>query len=298
MSGCLTGERSDAAEGQTPTELISEEGKGALQGTVHDPGLVPLEGAQVGLPELLLVTVADASGYFSFPDLPPGRYQLAAQRLGYESVARSVDVLAGETATVNLALAPIPVVEPYSVVQIQRGSFGCGFAYRPTVGGIVGASVCGALSLYLNLTSIDRFLLLWDLAGTYDEWSGTAFEMEWQSTQLLGGGLWVRFETDGCAGSLASTFTSVRGRSPLRDVYGNDLLSERKANNTDSSCGANENCAPSRCRLQSRVFPHTETLGPSAPADIGFTFQQPFTQYWSQFFSSEPPTDYAAIPDS
>lgn len=297
FGGCVEPQAQTATSAAQP-ELISEEGMGAVEGTAYDASLSPLEGVQVGIIELARTTSTDASGYFSLPNVPPGRYQLAAQKIGYASAGRFVEVISGETATEKLELSLIPIVEPYSVVQIQRGNFGCGFAYRPNVGGIVGASICGAVSVYANISSVDQFLLFWDLAGPYEEWQGNAYEMEWQSTQVLGGGLWARWETNNCWGSLESQWASVRGKSPLREVYGAALLAEKKDNNTGSSCASASDCGPEACKLGSRVFPHTETLGSSAPADVGVAFQQPFTQYWTQFYNEEPPIEYSAMPDS
>ena len=295
LSGCA-----DAADPATTrrAEPPLLAGMGGIDGFVLDPALAPIPGAQVGLVEAGIVVETGADGSFRFDDVPPGRHQLAAQRLGYTSVVASVDVVEGERATRTLTLEPLPSTAPYFEVLVQRGSFGCGIAYRPQQAGIVGASVCGAITVYAGENQFDRFLLLWELVGPYEGWQGAAYEMEWQTTQALGSGLWVRFETEGCSGNLGSTFTSLRGRSPLRDVQGASMVAERVASNEESDCGSADHCAPSECVFQSRVFPHTEVLGDSYPADVGVTIQQPFTQYFSQFFHGEPSPEYSALADA
>ena len=105
-------------------------------------------------------------------------------------------------------------------------------------------------------------------------------------------------ESEGCSGNLDATFASVRGKSPISQVYGDAVLLEHKANNTKSSCSTAKNCAPAKCLIWSRVFPDAQTLGPSSPVDVGVIVQQPYTQYWSQFYSSEPPPGYTAVPNA
>lgn len=295
IAGCV--DEAAPAAVQDPQAAPMAEGTGGIEGNVVDASLVPVEGAQVGIVALGLVAVTTTEGVFQLDDLQPGRYDLAVQKLGYESVATSVEVLEGQRVSKTFTLEPLPIIEPYNVVIIERGSFGCGIAYRPQQAGIVGASVCGAITAYAGENQFDKFLILWDLAGPYAGWQGAAYEMEWTTTQALGSGLWVRFETDGCHGSLPSTFTSLRGRSPLRELQGAVTVGEKLASNEESDCATADHCAESACLIQSRVFPHTEVLGDAYPADIGVTIQQPFTQYFSQFFNGEPPPEYSALAD-
>ena len=296
FSGCV--EEPAAPTDLEPDSAPIADGTGSIHGNVVDSSLIPIEGAQVGVVSLNLVTVTTSDGLFQLDGLPPGRHDLAVQKLGYASIASSVDVIEGQRASKTFTLEPLPATDPYSVVLVERGSFGCGIAYRPQQAGIVGASVCGAITAYVGENQFDKFLILWDLAGPYRGWQGAAYEMEWTTTQALGSGLWVRFETDGCSGSLPSTFTSLRGRSPLREVHNAAVVGEKLASNDESPCGTADHCSETACLLQSRVFPHTEVLGDAYPADIGVTIQQPFTQYFTQFFHGEPLPEYSALADS
>jgi hypothetical protein len=297
FSGCVDATEPAVGTAQDPGPLF-EAGSGAIDGFVVDASLAPLEGAQVGVLALGKIATTGADGSFLLRGVPAGRHELAAQKLGYASAGAAVDVKEGERASITLRLEAIPVAHPYYQILVERGSFGCGIAYRPQQAGIVGASICGAITAYVGPNQVDKFLIYWTLVGPYDAWMGAAYEMEWTTTQALGSGLWVRFETDGCSGSIPSQFVSLRGRSPLREVQDAATVAEKLANNEASNCGSADNCSPTECRFHSRVFPHTEVLGDAYPADIGVTFQQPFTQYFTQFFHAEPAPEYSALADS
>ncbi|HEX9815729.1 MAG TPA: carboxypeptidase-like regulatory domain-containing protein [Candidatus Thermoplasmatota archaeon] len=296
MSACVDDGGPTSTDDSDPASI--EEGTGGIEGTVVDASLAPLEGAQVGILSLNLVAVTGAHGTFRLDGIEPGRYDVAVQKLGFSSTISSVEVVEGQRVLKTFTLDALPTLDPYHIVLVERGSFGCGIAYRPQQAGIVGASVCGAVTAYAGENQFDKFLIIWDLVGPYTGWQGAAYEMEWTTTQALGSGLWVRFETDLCSGSLESTFTSLRGRSPLREVQNAALVAEKLASNEEGPCGTADRCSEGACLIQSRVFPHTEALGDSYPADIGVTIQQPFTQYFTQFFQGEPPSDYSALADS
>lgn len=296
LAGCADAGGLTSTDNTMPAPV--EAGTGGIEGTVVDSSLAPLEGAQVGIVALGLLAMTGADGSFRLDGIQPGRHDVAVQRLGFSSAASSVEVIEGQRVAKTFTLEALPTLEPYHTVIVERGSFGCGIAYRPQQAGIVGASVCGAITVYAGENQFDKFLILWDLVGPYTGWQGSAYEMEWTTTQALGSGLWVRFETNLCSGSLDSTFTSLRGRSPLRDVQNAEIVAQKLANNEGSSCGTADDCSEDACLIQSRVFPHTEVLGDAYPADIGVTIQQPFTQYFTQFFHGEPPMDYSALADS
>lgn len=77
---------------------------GGIQGLVVDDEAVPLAGARVGLLERDEETVSAQDGSFSFSGLTPGVYRLAAEKLAYESAAKSADVVAGEITEVRFVL--------------------------------------------------------------------------------------------------------------------------------------------------------------------------------------------------
>ncbi|MWC31119.1 beta strand repeat-containing protein [Paenibacillus sp. MMS18-CY102] len=87
---------------------------GGVTGTIIDKvtGL-PLVGASVqilSLPGNTLAgqTVTDSAGVYSFPNLPAGSYNLAFSFPSYQSANAPVVITAGNIATVNLTLSPVP----------------------------------------------------------------------------------------------------------------------------------------------------------------------------------------------
>ncbi|HEY0022750.1 MAG TPA: SusC/RagA family TonB-linked outer membrane protein [Longimicrobium sp.] len=78
---------------------------GTIRGTVVETGnRQPLAGATVAGGGRS--TVTDAAGEFTLAEVPAGRVQVRASRLGYQAGETSVSVAAGATARADLALAP------------------------------------------------------------------------------------------------------------------------------------------------------------------------------------------------
>jgi uncharacterized protein DUF4255/carboxypeptidase family protein len=63
----------------------------ALQGRVLDPGLAVVPGATVNLVEAARTVTSDASGAFSFDDVPFGSYTLTVQSAGHPGTSKHVD---------------------------------------------------------------------------------------------------------------------------------------------------------------------------------------------------------------
>lgn len=64
----------------------------AVTGKVADASGQPISGATVGIGELDRGAITDAAGEFRLSEIPAGHYTLSIRRLGYEPVARSIDV--------------------------------------------------------------------------------------------------------------------------------------------------------------------------------------------------------------
>ena len=100
---------------------------GAVQGHVYSDDLQPLEGATVGIGSLSIEDETDASGLFVLKQVPPGRYVIAVGRLGYDSVARNVEVAAGSPVEMDFTLAPIEISDTvYPEVLRIAGYLECG----------------------------------------------------------------------------------------------------------------------------------------------------------------------------
>lgn len=301
LSACVGGAGEPAqAPGQTlaagPAEF--DETTGAVEGIVTDTSLTPLAGVQIGLlPGTNSTAQSDAQGVFTISHVAPGDYQFVAQALGFQPFSRAIQVKAGEKTTVEAQLSELPVVEPYHTVKIQRGLFGCGFTVRP----VVGVSVCGVFSLLLNQTQYDKFLLEWKLDGKPSEWKTGLVEMQWQSTQAAGRALSVIWEVDDCPNVREQRLGRATGPSPLRVQINDTQITDLLANATaDKECDeASGRCDDTeKCETMTRVFPAAELLGPASPADVGFTFQQSFTQYETEFFVEPAPPDHSSMPDA
>lgn len=81
---------------------------GAVAGTVTDPTGAVVANATVTLKNdgtgETLNTAANASGAYMFPLLKPGSYSLSVSQTGFRTATQAVEVLLGQTASVNLKL--------------------------------------------------------------------------------------------------------------------------------------------------------------------------------------------------
>lgn len=313
LAGCVTGETADAPEiTQQAAPAEFDEETGAIEGVVVDDSLVPIPGAVVGLhgnEEFL--TETDDGGAFSFSKVPPGTHTILAQKIGFQTLSKAIDVPVGAVTPVELVLTPVPIDAPYYETHEQRGLFGCGSSWRPSLGvpGVLtvgGVAACGVTSLVLNDTTYDNFLLHWETSGNdTEDWEAAVFEMSWTSNQVFGSGMAVYWEVEGCSNNRTGRFALERGDSPLRARLAGPDLDDRLLNITTNGCGSDDceaekcqTCDEDKCRMHSRVFSDPDTLGPSAPADIGVTFQQTFQQFFTEFYIEEGPAEFTALDDS
>lgn len=131
VAGTEAGDLSTQAGGPDPGTLPPvEDDEARITGTVTDDALVPVAGAQVGILNLdpQVVVSTNAAGQFALVGLAPARYTIGVQQLGYQSVTRSVEAVAGQTVDMQLVLTPLPVEtgESRSFTIIGEGYFACG----------------------------------------------------------------------------------------------------------------------------------------------------------------------------
>lgn len=86
---------------------------GTIEGTVTDEERVPIPNASVALVKLKLEVLADAQGRFRFENVPVGTHTVSAYRLGYDALAKHVEVRSGETAKLELVLEALAVAVGY-----------------------------------------------------------------------------------------------------------------------------------------------------------------------------------------
>jgi hypothetical protein len=78
-----------------------------IQGEVLDGAGIPIAGVMVAALESGLITLTDASGYFAFPDLDPGRLEFGLYHVGYATFEGFVEVEPDEVLVFRMGQAPI-----------------------------------------------------------------------------------------------------------------------------------------------------------------------------------------------
>jgi hypothetical protein len=129
LSGCAGNSPGSAPASASSVVTASDAaapGQGSIIGVVVSDDELPIPGASVSITRpATLEATTDAEGRFEFRQLEPGPYSVYAQRLGFESVARNVDVVAGEETQLRLILKPIYVATAYNSTQIAKGLWQC-----------------------------------------------------------------------------------------------------------------------------------------------------------------------------
>jgi hypothetical protein len=116
-------------------QLAGQAVNGTLLGTVSDSSGAVVTGAKVAITETNTAvkreTTTNESGNYQFPNLPPGRYEVAVNHEGFKRAVRSgVDVLVDTSVRVNLELQPgtatetIVVSGEVPILQTDRADTG------------------------------------------------------------------------------------------------------------------------------------------------------------------------------
>lgn len=79
---------------------------GTVQGTVTDQDGVPINGAQVTIVGFDFGTTTNSNGFYQLSGVPTGQQTVRVSSLGYQTAEKTVDVVAGETVTVDFTLQP------------------------------------------------------------------------------------------------------------------------------------------------------------------------------------------------
>ena len=239
-----------------------------LEGTVTNDEALPIVGADVALLELELSLLTDESGRYAFRETPPGTYTLIASKLGYETIAKKVEILEGTVTTQMLQLVPMATEEPYHETFPFRGRVACG------VGGV---SPCAVFLFFSLVGQPDPSGNAQGINWTYDEdaYPDTVIvEVIWTPTatatgQALNYGMFTSLDgidrsyiADGNKGSPIYVRAS---EAQLRKAY-EDYASE----------------------FQFILYPDAE----------GATFQQDFSLYRTDFYNGEAPDNWTFVPDA
>ncbi len=212
LAGCVETEAGPSATDPGPANVPEAVGPatfddttGAIDGVVTDDQLQPIPGAQVGaINEPSLVTITDRGGRFVFSNVPPGRYAIGASALGFNAGAKSVDVVAGQPATVSLVLAPLPIATPYHEVFPFNGMLECAAALIRTSL----SSACDPTQAGASFHEIYP-------EGWPTTWNATVVEAEWDSQANPD---WLAFDYNDRAIGYFGVYVRYRGTSPVHFV--------------------------------------------------------------------------------
>jgi carboxypeptidase family protein len=115
------------------TRVAHAQGRGFIAGTVVEPSTgLPVPNVDVRVLGTSRVARSDSGGLFSFT-LDAGRYLLRATRLGFGPRSVTIDLAAGDTATLSIGMDVLPIALPEVAVKAReeryRGKM-AGFAER------------------------------------------------------------------------------------------------------------------------------------------------------------------------
>lgn len=291
LSGCTgKGSKSEGAPAvPSAAQAVADAESGSITGFVTDDQELPVPDAGVAIVGRRNETKTDSAGRFTFNGLPPGTYQLAANKIGYEVATKIVTVNVGEISEVFIPLVPIPAEVPHEVVQPRTGVIKCSARWFPAIPvvGTTGLAVCGVSPV--DVVVGDKFLLTWIVS---EKGAREAFlEMKWQTTQALGRGLLLIWELDGQSNNAAGTLGRREGVSPLT-IHANEAKFEQLKSSFNTW-----DCFAKGCRFQTRVFASANTTNINSPEkiDVGVVVDQPFTQYLTVFHYMTKPSEYTAV---
>lgn len=267
---------------------------GAIDGTVVDDGVNPIPGALVAVTTTAgdLQATTDVAGRFVLNNVPPGKQTLFAAALGYDSVAKVVQVVGGEVTSISLSLSPIPIVEPYvETFGPFDGYFECRMGHANT-------GECGWLiaqqphptQVYPNDRSIFRFNV------SSEEWQTFHGEMRWQQGSFATStAMRLAFSYEGRSGS--HRWCSAEGASPLSWRYERTEsdLTKCAADGADNSEAPEPGMQYNPLRTYANV-PFGGNLDPEGL--VYLSFQQRFQVLVTVFYGEPGPADYTGFPDA
>ena len=298
LAGCSSdgGDGPDAQEFEVPDlGLEATPTTGVIRGVVVDEAIRPIAGVAIALTGngLALDKTTGEDGFFGFQDLAPGTYFLAASKLGYAPTQGSTDVVAGdsEPPVVKLQMLTDVASLPYASSHKWEGFMQCGLSVIALCGAGTGLPVVG------NVTQ-DRFstTVLVDGVPLFIQ-----SESVWDTTTAASNQLWLwhsngNKESGGFNGT-RNAYAWRQGPSPLIMTSNTTEIEESEygTNNdlwlrmfTGSVEGTRNPADPENC--------YPGTVGPDVYCGgVGFSLNQAFTVYTTQFFGYLPPEGWRFI---
>lgn len=308
-AGCLgIGGDDGSDEPVQKARAVVTDDTGGIQGVVTDAAVQPIEGATVEIQELSTSTTTAEDGSYAFSELQPATYTLTVTSDEHLSQEKTVDVTAGEVATVDIVLTRQAAQDPFTQSFELKGFFECGFAAGYDLspapapanmsGGLISSPTCNTLNSASGNATNDRFDHFFTLEGPI---RSLVVETTWEpSVGALSDQLWVDIVPQGfhCGNITMCEWSLIDhwGPSPLTGHINNTTFQQEQAyfdrrceNGVDEWCGydfredgwplwirvyARWECTPAgaqACVLAQQEFTHILTAFYHEPAPEGFT---------------------------
>jgi TonB-linked SusC/RagA family outer membrane protein len=87
-------------------EEASAQGAGAIRGRITETTGQPISGVQISISGTQRGTITDQTGAYLIPGVPVGAREVRIMHIGFRSETRNVNVVSGETITLDLQLQP------------------------------------------------------------------------------------------------------------------------------------------------------------------------------------------------
>lgn len=147
LAGCVSGSDSPKSTSVAPSSEPAAAPSptvemGSISGLLVDEEALPKSDVRILLRPGENTTRTDAGGRFTFNDLAPGAYELHVSILGYETVAKKVEVAAGEITEITITLVALVVVVPYETPFTFTGHITAGQAFADIITGGLGLPGC------------------------------------------------------------------------------------------------------------------------------------------------------------
>jgi hypothetical protein len=271
LAGCVGSQgQADAARGPQAPKAATDDPSANVRGLVVDDSQKPIADADVALLDIDKVTKTDATGAFAFASVAAGPHKLATQKLGYESVARNIEVGA-DGVQLQIVMVPVAVAQDvYAQLLIGQGYLACG-AYL-TVVTISNLNVCP-----WDTNHKPRYEFPVDKATS----KGVLQEITWSNSQALSTDtyyvyLWYKPICNPTCNP-TKKISEMSGKNPVRQYSD---ISKFKADEDPFI-------------LSSMTF-----VGPDQGKPVALVYQQKITHYVTVFHNGQgDPDKYTAVPD-
>jgi hypothetical protein len=82
--------------------------QGRIAGRAVDPNGNTVQGVRISINALSLTAITNNLGEYAIDNAPAGTWTVQATRMGYQATSRTIDVVTGQTSTVNFVMQPVP----------------------------------------------------------------------------------------------------------------------------------------------------------------------------------------------